>query len=144
MISEILFENSEIKNRKDKINHLRANDSQVLRLILNLIFHPGIKFALPEEDPKYKPAFDYIGHEMLYNEARKLYLFVEGGHPTLAQNRREQLFIQFLEAIHPADAQMMLSVRKKKSPFPGLTEKLVREAFPDLLPTVAEQKEEVK
>jgi hypothetical protein len=139
-IADILKKTSEIKDRKEKIEYLRKNDSRALRDILICVFNPNIKFLLPPTDPPYKAAEDYYGHEMIYSEIKKLYLFLEGGQPNLSQVRREVLFIQFLEAIHPHDAKLMLSIKNKKIPFPGITEKLVREAFPGLL----KEKEEVK
>lgn len=139
-IAEILKKTSEIKDRAKKIEFLRKNDSKVLRDILNCVFNPNIRFQLPPGDPPYKAAEDYYGHEMIYTESKKLYLFLEGGNPNLSQTRREVLFIQFLEAIHPSDAKLMLAVKDKKIPFPGITEKLIIEAFPGLL----KEKEEVK
>ncbi len=140
-ISHILKEASE-KSPKEKIKFLRENDHMVLRAILQCAYNPNIKFLLPEDDPKYKSSPDSIGYEKLYSETRKIYLFIEGGNPNLKQSRREELFIQFLEAIHPDDAEMMLKVRKKQLPYKGLSEKVIREAFPDLLPEKKE--EEVK
>jgi len=44
------------------------------------------------------------------------------------------LFIEMLETIHPEDAKILLNMIQKKPPVKGLTEKVVKEAFPDLLP----------
>lgn len=133
MISEILEQASHIKSRKDKIAFLQKHNSIALQRILHAIFDPQVEFLLPDDDPKYTPALDYIGHEMLYTESRKLYHFMKGGNDNLAQHRRETMFIELLETIHPKEAAMMLKVRKKRSPFPTITESLVREAFPSLL-----------
>ena len=59
---------------------------------------------------------------------------MEGGNPNLKPLRREFLFIQLLESIDSEDAKLLLSVKDKKLPFKGITEKIVRQAFPDLLP----------
>lgn len=61
-------------------------------------------------------------------------MFVEGGNPNLKPVRREFLFIQLLESIDSEDAKLLLAVKEKKLPFKGITEKTVRQAFPDLLP----------
>jgi hypothetical protein len=58
---------------------------------------------------------------------------VEGGNPNLKQIRREFLFIQLLETLSPKEAQLMASVKDKKLPFKGISEKLVQEAFPGLI-----------
>ena len=65
-----------------------------------------------------------------------MYLFLEGpaGNPNLKQLRREQLFIQMLESLHPLEADVLLQVKDKKLNYRGLTYKLVKETFPEILP----------
>jgi len=46
--------------------------------------------------------------------------------------KREQIFIGVLEAVHPKDAELVISMINKKSPVKGLTLKIAQEAFPDL------------
>ena len=70
----------------------------------------------------------------LYGLIRKLYLFVEGGNPNLKPARREYLFIEMLESIHPQEAELLLQVKDKKLKCRGLTYNLVKETFPELLP----------
>ena len=67
-------------------------------------------------------------------EARRLYLFIEGGHPTLKQTRREQLFIELLEILNPEDAKLLCNIKDKKMPYKGITYNLTKEVFPDILP----------
>jgi hypothetical protein len=67
--------------------------------------------------------------------------FVEGGNPNLSKIRRETLFIQLLESIHPKDAILLSSIKDKKIPFKGLTKKIVHQAFPDI--NIEASKEEV-
>jgi hypothetical protein len=69
----------------------------------------------------------------LYQEQRRLYLFIAGGHPDLSQLRRETLFIQVLESIPPEEAELLLAVKDKKLPYKGITKEIVQEAFPGLL-----------
>lgn len=133
MISEILKQCGEISQRQKKIEFLRNNASPTLLSILKHTYDPNIKFLLPEGPVPYTPSNVIENHGMLYSEARKLYLFVEGGHPTLTQIKRETLFIQLLESVHPEDAKLLESVKDKKLPFKGVTKKLVQEAFEGLL-----------
>ena len=51
-----------------------------------------------------------------------------------SQTRREQLFIEFVEGLHPTEAEIVFGMIKRRLPYKGLTEKLVKNAFPDLLP----------
>ena len=135
-ISVILEQASQIKNRADRAKYLREHGSKPLMIILQYCFHPTVKWLLPEGAVPYKPMAkwdDQEGH--LYLEARKLYLFVEGGYPgNLSQKRREELFIQILEGIHPQDAQLLVSVKDKKMPYEGIDYSIVREAFPGVVP----------
>ena len=64
----------------------------------------------------------------------RCYLFVEGGNDGLTTLRREQLFVQLLEELHPKEAEVLIQVKDKKLKYRGLTYKLVKETFPDLIP----------
>lgn len=133
-IAEILEEVAALKKKEDKITKLRENANNMVMLkVLQWTYDQRIKWLLPEGDVPYNPT-KYLDQEgNLYNEARRLYLFVEGGNPNLKQVRREFLFIQLLESLSPKEAQLLASVKDKKLPYKGITEKLVSEAFPGLI-----------
>ena len=69
---------------------------------------------------------------MLYTEARRLYLFIEGGNPNLTQLKRESMFVDLLQSINPEDAKLLISIKDKKLPYKGLSSKTVLKAFPGL------------
>ena len=132
-VAEFLDKISKLKKKEDKVNALKANDSFVIRTVLQAAFDPRIKWNLPPGNPPFKKN-DLVDQEnVLIKDARKLIYFVEGG-PALKPLKRETMFIEFLESLAPADADMILSIKEKKFPFKGLTEDMVREAFPNLLP----------
>ena len=115
-----------------RIEKLREVDTPVLRGVLKHAFDPGVKFLLPEGAPPYKEN-DFPSQEhLLYNNYRRMYLFVEGGRDDLKPIKREMLFIQFLETIDKDDAKLMIAVKDKKIPFKGITANMVKKAFPDL------------
>jgi len=131
-IFEILEEASKKKSVDERAQYLRANDSQTLQYVLEGIYNPRIKWQLPEGTPPFKKN-DLVGSEtMLYNYARKMYLFFEGGHPNLEQVKREFLFIEMLESIHPKDAEVVLSMKDKKMPYKGITKNVIKKAFPNI------------
>ena len=66
--------------------------------------------------------------------AKKLDLFIEGGRPVATQTKREMLFIEMLESVHPEDAKILLNMVQKSAPVKGITKAVVKQAFPDLLP----------
>ena len=131
----ILGEVAKAKNKDGKKAVLVKYDNGALREILKYAFHPDIKFLLPPGNPPYKSVVDETDNPTyLYGLVRKLYLFVEGGNPNLKTNRREYLFIEMLESIHPDEAELLLQVKDKKIKCRGLTYNLIKETFPELLP----------
>jgi hypothetical protein len=132
-IAEVLKLASEQKTKEEKINVFRKNDSSALRTVLKYALDPAIKWALPPGAPPYKPTSYLDQQAMLYSEARRLYLFVEGGNPALTPLKRETLFIGLLESIDPEDAKLLLSAKDKKLPVKGITAAIVNEAFPGLI-----------
>jgi hypothetical protein len=132
-MGEIMQRASDIIKKDEKIAYLRDNDNVALRMMLKMAFDKNLKWALPDGDAPYKPSDLTDNQGALYNEARKIYLFHEGGHPNLTQSRREFLFIQLLESIDPADAKFLLAVKNKKLPWKTVTKKLIDEAYPGLL-----------
>ena len=131
----ILGEVAKAKNKDGKKAVLVKYDNGALREILKYAFHPDIKFLLPTGNPPYKSVVDESDNPTyLYGLVRKLYLFVEGGNPNLNTTRREYLFIEMLESIHPDEAELLLQVKDKKIKCRGLTYNLIKETFPELLP----------
>lgn len=132
-VAEILEEASKITKKEERIEFIRANANPTLGKILQWAYDPRIKWLLPEGKVPYNPT-KYLDQEgNLYNEARRLYLFVEGGNPNLKPVRREFLFIQLLEALSPKEAELLAAVKDKKIPYKGITAKFVEEAFPGLI-----------
>lgn len=132
-IAEILENASKLTKKQDKLDYLRNNYNPALGTILKYTFDPDIIWDLPPGEPPYKPSDYPDAHGMLYTEVRRLYLFVKGGNPNLTQLKRETLYIGLLESVHPSDAKLLVSIKDKKLPYKGLTENLIREAYPGLL-----------
>ena len=133
LIFEDVAAANSIKARK-KV--LLENESEPLKEILKYAFHPDIKFALPPGKPPYKTigSPDEYNPTYLYPNIRKFYLYIEGGHDGLTQLRREQLFVQMLESLHPKEAEVVIQIKDKKLNYRGLTYALVKTTFPEILP----------
>ncbi len=132
-----IFEDiAKAKSITERKKILLEHGSNPLKELLKYAFHPDIKFLLPEGAPPYKTVGspDEYNPTYLYPNIRKLYLFVEGGNDGLTTLRREQLFVQLLEELHPKEAEVLIQVKDKKLKYRGLTYKLVKETFPDLIP----------
>jgi Family of unknown function (DUF6433) len=131
-ISWILDFTSKLPNEEEQIKCLQANNNSALLTILKFCFDPNIKWLLPEGDAPYKPCEYPNVDNMLYTEARRLYLFVEGGNNNLTQLKRESMYVDLLQSINPEDAKLLVSIKDKKLPYKGLSSKTVLKAFPGL------------
>lgn len=134
-ISEILALANSKKTNEERIDVLHQFDSFPLRHILRLCFQPDVKWLLPEGKMDYKIGSIIDQEGSLYSKATKLYLFLDGpsgGNPSLDQNRREALFIQYLEGLTANDAELLMNVKDKKMPFKKITEEVVLAAYPGL------------
>lgn len=129
-ISTILAEVDRAPTAEDKIRLLRENHSKTLVEVVQGAFDSRIKWLLPEGPVPYIPNKLVDLEHVLYNRSRELYLFVEGGAPTLSQSRREQLFIQLLESLDKNDAALIATIKDKKLPFKTITPDIVVAAFP--------------
>lgn len=81
-----------------------------LTLLFQSSFDPAKKFLLPEGDPPYKEDAAPIGMSMgvLRQELKRFYVFCRTDLPAV---RREDLFIQLLEGVHPSEAKLLLLVK---------------------------------
>jgi hypothetical protein len=132
-----VFEEFEKADTKDaKVGVLQKNSSWALRNVLKGTFDPDIKFNV-EKVPHYRPGDSPPGmsYTSLHKELDRVYLFQEGNPKApagLTEQRREQILIQILEALEQKEAQVFMNMLLKKQKVPGLTAKIVKEAFPDL------------
>lgn len=141
-IPEILDEISTAKTRdtkKDLIVNSKNNNS----FITMIMFAYGDKLCrLSKGDIKRLLAVKYkeqkvIDYDMtfsnLFVEYKKMPFFFDGG-VLLKQKKLEQIFLQLREVIHPKEFDVFVKVLQKKNLAKGMTEKLIRETFPKLLP----------
>ena len=133
-MAEIVENTIEQPTRQEAINYLRQNYHPMFAQMLKMAFDPNLKWALPDQDPPYKPS-EYLDTEnMLFSEVRRMYLFHEGGNPNLSDMKRQQLFVDMLESLDKKDAKFVLAVRNKTVEDEyGLAPDVVEEAYPGLL-----------
>ena len=133
LMSEVLDKVAKAKTKKQKVELLRQHNTDALRMVLKSSFDPRIEWDLPEGDVPYTPndAPEGTEHNMLVHEARTLFHYIKGGNPQLAQNRRENMFIQLLEGLHQDEAEIIVSAKDKglHRKYKGLSSNVVREAF---------------
>ena len=142
-LHEIFTEVDKVTAVSKKAQILKDNESDGLKIVLRGAFDTGIEWLIPDSKPPYEPndapAYD-LADMKLTLEASKIGRFAKfNGQETtqgrgLTKTRREQLFIQLLEGLHPTEAEILLSMVKKKLNYKGLTAKLSNKAFPNLIP----------
>ena len=133
LFSEIATRVNNAKDKPRKLRVLRENNSEALRQICRAAFDTKIKWALPPGDVPYTVNEAPLGteHTLLSQEAKRLYLFTEGGDSTISQTKREMLFIQLLEGLSGQEAKFLITVvnQKVNNEYKGFTANLVKEAF---------------
>jgi hypothetical protein len=66
-------------------------------------------------------------------EWQNFYNYLQGGNPGLTNLRRETMFIQMLEGLHPKEAEIMILVKDKRLQEKyKITQSAVAEAYPDI------------
>ena len=133
LFSEILQKVAKLKTKKQKVEYLKQNNSDALRMVLKSSFDPKIVWQLPEGPVPFSPneAPEGTEHTVLATEARKLHNFIQGGNNALTQNKREMMFVQLLEGLHQTEAYMLVDAKDKvlHKTYKGLSSAVVKEAF---------------
>ena len=134
-IHEILNLVEEQKTKAKKIDILREYRDDSLTAILIWNFDDSVVSAIPEGQVPYKENEVPVGtdHTSLRREWKNLFHFIKGGNDSLSALRRETMFIQMLEGLHPEEAKIICLVKDKNlTETYNLTQDIVAEAFPDI------------
>ena len=74
------------------------------------------------------------GRTTIRKEYKSFYNFVKGGNDGLSSMRRETMFINILEGLHPLEAEILILVKDKKlSDKYKITKEVVAQAFPQIV-----------
>lgn len=156
---EILELASKQRTKEKKIEVLKEyrNDALVSILIWN--FDESIRSALPEgpvpyssvqeqtsgndtlsgtidkqlNNPQVIDSYSNAQRTSLRKEANIFYNFIEGGNNGISKIRRETMFINLLEGLHPLEAEILILTKDKQlaSKY-KITLPIVSEAYPDI------------
>ena len=76
---------------------------------------------------------DKQGHTTIRREAKNFYHFVKGGNDRMNAIRRETMFINILEGLHPLEAEIVTLCKDKRlGEVYKITKEIVAEAYPDI------------
>ena len=136
LVSEVLTEAGKIIKRDDRIKFLQLNKSPGLTDILRIQYDDTIVSALPEGAPNYRQ--DDAPKDYQYTVLNKAYTqfkyFFKGPIANdMKPLKRESLFLNLLETLHVEEAELLIAAKDKKMKYKGITKKLVRDAFPNLI-----------
>ena len=135
-VFEILQKVEKAKSRKEKIEILQKNNIMPVRDVLQGTFDDRVQWNLPSGEVPYNANSIESYPSTLLKQHLKFKYFVKGLRESdnLSKPKREKLFIDICESVHPEDAKIIVSMINKKAPVKGLTKKLIQEAYPDLIP----------
>jgi hypothetical protein len=118
-ITELL---TELNNDPSLLKKPENVNNYALRSVFQYAFQPNLKFVLPDGEPPYKKDAAPMGMSPanFYQQVKKLYIFTR---QDLTNLRREQLFIQLLEGLHPKEADLCVAIKDQTldSMYPNIT-----------------------
>ena len=133
LIYEILEAASKARLKADKIKILKDHDSWALRDVLRATYDKKIEFLIPDGEPPYTPNKpESVPSNLLRKNVDFKYIVKGGIREDMPAFKREKIYIGLLESIHPKDAKVVINMVNRKRPAPGITENIVKEAFPSL------------
>lgn len=141
LLNEIFMKVNNKKDKPGKIKILRQYESEGMKKLLKAAFDPNITWLLPSGKVPYIANDAPAGteHTRLEQEAGSLNNYValtyEGtvyeGNPRLNKMKREMLFVQMLEGLTEAEAEILIAAKDKSlnKKYKGLNANTVKEAF---------------
>ena len=77
---------------------------------------------------------DQQGHTTIRRESKNFYHFVKGGNDAMSNIRRETMFINILQGLHPLEAEIVVLAKDKKiSDKYKITREVVEGAYPNII-----------
>jgi hypothetical protein len=115
----------------------KHGDGGPLGILFGCAFMPSRKFLLPEGQPPFEPSKEPIGMtpSNMLAEIRRFYVLCRSD---LRPSKRETVYIQMLEGVHPDEAKIIQAVKEQtlSQLYPNITRQVVADAgfIPPLSP----------
>ena len=158
-IFEILALASKQRTKAKKVEALKTYEHDSIKSIFIWNFDESIISALPEGDVPFFGDNDMktstiserieqavgqlsdssIGaidqkYSTIRKEYDKFYNFIKGGNDSLNGIRRENIFVNLLEGLHPLEAEILCLCKDKKLQTKyKITKEIISEAYPDIV-----------
>ena len=133
---EILELVDEARSKAKKVALLREYENAAIKSVFIWNFDPSVVSLIPEGEVPYNPNEVPVGtdHTSLRREYKQLYHFVKGGNDQLSKTRRESMFIQILEGLHPKEAEILVLIKDGQlNTKYKITREVVETAYPDII-----------
>ena len=134
-VHEILSHVSKQRSAAKKVDALKEYRNDALTAILIWNFDDTVVSMLPDGEVPFNKNEVPVGtdHTSLRKEWKNLYHFVKGGNDSLSKTRRESMFIQILEGLHPLESEILCLVKDKRleSKY-KITQSVVESAYTDI------------
>jgi len=160
-VFEVLELASKQRSNAKKVEVLKTYEHDSIKSILIWNFDESVISLLPEGEVPYGNAdeqsvysgtlsenlareasggesatgqdLDGRGRTSLRKEYQNLYHYVKGGNNTLSTIRREMMFINLLQGLHPKEAEVLILTKDKRLTNKyKITQDIVKEAYPDI------------
>jgi hypothetical protein len=134
-LHEILELAGKQRAKAKKVEILQQYENDALKTIFIWNFDETVISVLPVGDVPYNKNEVPVGtdHTSLRREYKHLYNFVKGGNDGLSGLRRETMFIQMLEGLHPEEAEILCLCKDKRlAEKYKITYDIVKQAYPDI------------
>ena len=133
LVYEVIDKATKARKKEQKVEILQQNESWALKDVLRGTYDTTVRWNLPAGEPPYKPNDGYNAPSNLLKRNTDFRYFIQGGDgDKLPAYKRENIFIGLIEAIHPQDAKLVISMINKEK-LGGVTRNVVEEAYPGLL-----------
>ncbi len=134
-LHEILELAGKQRAKAKKVEILQQYENDALKTICIWNFDETVISVLPVGDVPFNKNEVPVGtdHTSLRREYKHLYNFVKGGNDGLSGLRRETMFIQMLEGLHPEEAEILCLCKDKRlAEKYKITYDIVKQAYPDI------------
>jgi|TARA_B100000212_G_scaffold331642_1_gene299086 hypothetical protein len=129
---EVMQEVAKAKKKTDKVSILKQNETWALKDIIRGSMDKTVKWSLPDGEPPYTPAESHNHPTDLRRQNVKFKFFVQGMFMDTPKFKKERMFLEMIEGVHPEDAKLVIGMINKETP-KGITRAVVEEAYPGLL-----------
>ena len=134
-VHEILELASKQRSKVKKAEILQEYSNDALKTLFIWNFDETVISLIPQGEVPYKENEVPVGtdHTSLRKEYKHLFNFVKGGNDSLSSLRRETMFIQMLEGLHPEEAKVLCLVKDKQLQTKyKVSYEVVKDAYPDI------------